>query len=129
MTATQHNRKLIRRPLILWNATQAGDQPSAATIIFRRDDPFAVVITFSRALLIDGLEAPAGEGAVRVEPTATDFDFITFTLPLTADGVRFYAERGPLEAFVDATYQIVPLGSELLLASKELDMWLIGVTS
>ncbi|MFI7126036.1 SsgA family sporulation/cell division regulator [Nonomuraea sp. NPDC050153] len=147
----------LRRPLILWAVTRDGDQPHAASIIFRRDDPFAVeivlplhdvdavtndqlrvdpdsrddaisvVITFSRALLIDGLEAPAGEGQVRVEPHIVDSDYITIRLPLTADGVAFCTERAPLEAFVDATYRMVPLGGEKRLAAKELDRWLAEV--
>jgi hypothetical protein len=149
-------KKLIHKPLILWNAARHGDQPYAATIVYRQADPYAVeivlplhdvdavtndrlrvdpdsrddaisvVITFGRALLLDGLDAPAGEGSVRVEPHIVD-GYITFTLPLTADGVEFYAEREPLEAFVDATCRMVPLGGEYDGAVDELDRWLAGV--
>ncbi|MFB4275694.1 SsgA family sporulation/cell division regulator [Nonomuraea sp. MTCD27] len=149
----------LSRPLTLWNAARHGDQPHAATITFRRDDPFAVeiilplwdidmvtndglrvdpdsrddmvsvLIPFSRALLIDGLEDPSGEGAVRVEPHIVDSGYITFTLPLTADGVEFYTERAPLESFVDAALRMVPLGGEMPLADRELDCWLAEVTA
>lgn len=145
-------KTIVRRPLILWNAAQHGDQPHAATILFRRDNPFAVeiilplhdpdtvtndrlrihpgprdefarndeisvAIPFSRALLIDG-----------VAPHIVDSGYISLTLPLTAAGVEFYTERGPLEAFTDETLRMVPLGGEIAIADAELDRWLAGVT-
>lgn len=147
----------MRRPLILWNAARHGDQPHAAAIVFRRDNPFAVeiilplhdpdtvtndqlrvhpgarddeisvAIPFSRALLIDGMEEPAGEGDVRVAPHIVDSGYISLTLPLTVGGVEFYTERGPLEAFTDETLRMVPLGGEIAIADAELDRWLAGV--
>lgn len=134
--------KILRRPLILWNAARHGDKPYAASIIYRTDDPFAVTILFpthrgsdvqefvlGRALLIDGLEAPAGEGVVRVEPHIIDQDYISITLPTTSDGVEFYTSRAGLESFVDATLRRVPLGGELAPAASALDRWLAGVTA
>jgi hypothetical protein len=150
-------RKILNRPLLLWNAARHSDKPYAATIVYRRDDPFAVeiilplhdldtvtnddlrvhpgsrddeisvLIPFSRALLVDGLEAPAGEGVVRVAPHEDDSDYIVVTLPLTAAGVAFYVERAALEAFVDATFRLVPLGGEVRLVDRDLGRWLSGV--
>ncbi|UBU10061.1 SsgA family sporulation/cell division regulator [Nonomuraea gerenzanensis] len=152
-------KTIIRRRVTLWNAAAHGDQPHDATLIYRRDNPFAVelilplrapdtvtndrllvhpgsrnghisvFIPFSRALLIDGLEEPAGEGAVRVEPHIVDSGYISVTLPLTADGVEFYTERAPLEAFVDETLRMLPLGGEIPIADAALDRWLAGVTA
>jgi len=149
----------LERRLLLWDASRHGIEPYRCTLVFRRDDPFAVdlvfpvrditkvtndelrvhpdsrddaisvVVTFSRALLIDGLEAPAGVGEVRVEPHIVDRDYITITLPLTADGVEFYTERRSVEAFVDATCRMVPLGREPAMAGGELDRWLAEVTA
>ncbi|MEV0826388.1 SsgA family sporulation/cell division regulator [Nonomuraea rubra] len=150
-------RTIIRRRLTLWNAAAHGDQPHAATIIYRRDNPFAVeiilplhdpdtvtndrlcvhpgnrddeiavLIPFSRALLIDGMEEPAGEGDVRVEPHIVDSGYIALTLPLTREGTEFYTERGPLEAFADETLRMLPLGDEIPIADAALDRWLDGV--
>ncbi|MFI7470540.1 SsgA family sporulation/cell division regulator [Nonomuraea sp. NPDC049646] len=152
-------KKIVERQLLLWDASRHGVEPYRCTLVFRRADPFAVdlvfpvrditkvtndqlrvhpdsrddaisvVITFSRTLVIDGMEAPAGAGTVRIEPHIVDRDYITITLPLTAAGVEFYAERRSLEAFVDATCRMVPLGAELAPAGRELDRWLGEVSA
>lgn len=151
-------RTIIRRRVTLWNAAAHGDQPHDATLIYRRDHPFAVelilplrdpgavtndrllvhpgnrdeisvFIPFSRALLIDGLEVPSGEGAVRVEPHIVDTAYVSVTLPLTCDGVEFYTERAPLEAFVYDTLRMLPTGAEIPIADAALDRWLAGVTA
>jgi hypothetical protein len=149
----------MERRILLWDASRHGIEPNRCTLTFRRDDPFAVdlvfpvrdttkvtndqlrvhpdsrddaisvVITFSRTLVIDGMEAPAGHGTVRIEPHIVDRDYITITLPLTVEGVEFYTERRALEAFVDATCRMVPLGGELAPAGRELDRWLAEVTA
>lgn len=148
---------MIRRPLILWRADRHGDKPYAASIIYRRDDPYAVtialplrpddidtaiddlrvadsggdsisvLISFARELLIDGCEAPCGEGTVRVEPHILDLAYVTITLPVTVDGVEFYTDRPPLESFTDATLQMVPSGGEPALVDQDLNRWLAGV--
>jgi hypothetical protein len=131
----------IRRPLTLWDASRHGDQPYAATLIFREADPFAVAlvipdhdadgvheVVFSRALLIDGLEAPCGEpGFAQIEPHAVS-DYITLTLPIAGGQRELYAERSALEAFVDESFVLVLLGGEREPAAAELDRWLAEVT-
>jgi len=130
---------LIHRPITLWDATRHSDQPHHAEIFYQVPDPFAVRIlipnpggrahevAFSRALLIDGLEWRAGEGVVEVAVHEDDPDYIVLTLRSVAGGMTFYAERAQLEAFVDATFRLVPLGGELALARQELDCWLAEV--
>lgn len=129
-------RDACSRTLSLWDATRHGDSRCSAVIAYRRDDPFAVAlalispdarvmvdVVFARELLIDGLAWPTGEGVVRVEPHYDDPDYLIITLPV-AGGMRFYAERSTVEAFLDASYLVVPLGGEVALAARDLDRWL-----
>ncbi|WP_165969581.1 SsgA family sporulation/cell division regulator [Nonomuraea terrae] len=130
----------VHRPAILWVADRHDEQPYAASLVYRLSDPFAVELVlprgdgrhvtkvlFGRALLIDGLEKPTGDGAVRIEPHIVDSDYITLTLPLNGRRQELYAERVKLEAFIDATFRLVPLGREKDLI--DLDGWLLEVTS
>jgi Streptomyces sporulation and cell division protein, SsgA len=131
--------EVIHRPLPLWDAARYGDEPYDAWIVYRAADPFAVTlllpgpdgvheVVFGRALLIDGLEWPSGEGMVRVEPHEDDPDYLILW-PTSRRDVLFYVERAQVEKFIDATYRVVPLGGELPLADKELDRWLAEVTA
>lgn len=116
----------IRCQVTLWPVDeQEPRRPYCAVLSYRAADPYAVHLTlprhdqpgartmpFGRALFIDGLEKPSGDGVVRVEPHIVDRDYTALTLPVTRDGSQFYAERAPLERFLDATLRIVPLGGE-----------------
>jgi hypothetical protein len=89
-------------------------------------DPFAVRIAFGdagpgpedrvtwlvgRALLRAGLDRPAGEGDVRMGPTAaTDVLFLHLRTPSGHALMELY--RGMLGSFVAATEILVPFGSE-----------------
>jgi hypothetical protein len=106
-----------------------GHSQTEVSALFSYDagDPFAVRITFGgagpgtedpitwlvgRDLLRAGLDRPAGEGDVRLGPTAaTDVVF----LHLRAPGGEALMElaRAALATFVAATEMVVPFGSEL----------------
>jgi hypothetical protein len=106
-----------------------GHSQAEVSALFSYDarDPFAVWITFGdtesgtadrvtwlvgRELLQAGLDRPAGDGDVRVGPTAaTDVLF----LHLRAPGGEALMElsRAALATFVAATEILVPFGSEL----------------
>ncbi|MFI7468662.1 SsgA family sporulation/cell division regulator [Nonomuraea sp. NPDC049646] len=93
-----------------------------------RETP-ALLISFGRALLIDGLEQPAGAGVVRIEPHIVDRDYTTLTLPFGGGSREFFAERRRLEEFIDATFRVVPLGGEIRIADRALNRWLGEVTA
>ncbi|MEV0993382.1 SsgA family sporulation/cell division regulator [Nonomuraea sp. NPDC050202] len=135
-------KTILRRPLILWDPSRHDDQPYTASIIFRRDDPYAVTIlipdhdtnkmhevVIARALLIDGLMEPTGElGFAYVEPHAVQ-EYVTLTLPLRNGLRELYAERVPLESFRDATCRMVPLPEQRPIAQADLERWLAGVAA
>ncbi|YCK35203.1 SsgA family sporulation/cell division regulator [Actinomadura sp. ATCC 39365] len=135
-------KTILRRPLVLWDVSNHDTTSFAASIIYRPNDPFAVTImvsahgagdaqefVFSRALLIDGLEQPTGDGTVRVEPHAAASNYVIVTLTVGGTRREFFAERAPLESFIDNSLRRVPLGGELAPASRELDRWLAEVTA
>lgn len=137
--------KLIRRPVLLWDAADHDATPYACTLIYRVCDPFAVrllipdhgtddlddmsltEVVFARGLLIDGFGSPVGDGAVRVEPHIVDREYTTLTLPVTRDGKEFYTERAPLKDFVVDSCALVPSGSERPRVNAELGRWLTEV--
>jgi hypothetical protein len=133
---------MMQKFLLLWAADRPDVEPYNACLTYRKDDPFAVELLlpsqedtgtgsvfFSRALLIDGMETPTGEGRVRVEPHIVDRDYITISLLLEVGWREFYAERAALAKFIDATFRRVPLGGELKTAARELDRWLAEVSA
>lgn len=130
----------VQQPVTLWPADGPDETLIFGTLFYRLADPFAVelvvprgrgrkveTILFGRALLIDGLEAPTGQGLVRIEPHIVDSGFITLTLPLGGRPQQVSAQRSVLEAFADATFRLVPLGRERDLI--DFDGWLAEVTS
>ncbi|MFI7707582.1 SsgA family sporulation/cell division regulator [Nonomuraea sp. NPDC049480] len=134
--------RTIRKPIILWDAAAHDEQPYFCMLVYQKSDPFAVKllvpshatgkvaeVVFARGLLIDGVDGPAGDGAVRVEPHIVDRDYTTLTLPLTRDGKEFFTERAPLLDFVTETCALVPSGRERPRVTAELDRWLAGVTA
>lgn len=108
----------------------APDDPFAVSIIFPAEEPAdAVVWTFDRGLVRDGLLSEVGEGDVRLWP-APDRDN-TIYIELTAPGGRalLAAPASALLAFLDATTATVPFGaeSEFLDLDAELEA-LLGLT-
>jgi hypothetical protein len=131
---------MMRSHLLLWDAERHDCVPYAATLTFRKTDPFAVELvlqahdggtrrlTFARDLLIDGVNEPAGEpGFIRVEPHIVDRDYLTFTLPIDGTPREFYAERAVIDFFVDKTCRAVPTSRALAPAATELDRWLEAI--
>ena len=95
--------------------------PVETELRYRADDPFAVTMNFhaggavatwimGRDLLAEGLIAPAGRGDVRVRPHAGR----VLLLELISDRhvTVFRVQAGTLRKFLDASYRLVPSGTE-----------------
>jgi hypothetical protein len=110
----------VRTTLMVWRADDP-DRPVMVIALYRLADPYAVSLFFpglrkpwylARALLVDGLEQPAGEGDVRVAPAETD-EWIEITLlPGQARQCRLFVLRAQIDSFVTRTCRLVPVGSE-----------------
>jgi hypothetical protein len=89
------------------------DEPFAVTVAFRTERGRWIEWTFARDLLVTGLLEPAGIGDVRVRPDLSD-DEALLTLEIESpDGyAAFELEREDVQSFVDASLDLVPLGSE-----------------
>ncbi|NEY31817.1 SsgA family sporulation/cell division regulator [Streptomyces sp. PRKS01-65] len=98
-----------------------------ATLHYDRRDPFAVRMTFpapatlegvdvcwtfSRELLIAGMEQPEGQGDVRVRPYGYDRTVLEFHAPEGTAVV--HVRSGELRRFLAATDELVPVGLEYL---------------
>ncbi|GAA1976111.1 SsgA family sporulation/cell division regulator [Kitasatospora viridis] len=111
--------------------------PLRSTWAYHSYDPLAVRVdfllplgaperwTFARELLAEGLDAPAGDGDVVLEPEA-DLDHVLVLLR-GADGAAavLRAEEQGLRDFLDRSYARVPSGGEQCAAA--LDHWLGAV--
>lgn len=95
--------------------------PVETELLYQADDPFAVTMKFhaggavatwimGRDLLADGMVERAGFGDVRVRPNTGR----TLVLELVSDRhvTVFRVSTGTLRKFLDATYRLVPPGSE-----------------
>jgi hypothetical protein len=102
---------------------------AAAPVVTRwtycTDDPFAVTIeiqtrgnrfvdwVLARELLVEGLNTPAGIGDVRVRPANMGEWDVTLVEIRSPDGhAVLEVDRELLRQFVQATLDLVPLGSE-----------------
>ncbi|MFG2510636.1 SsgA family sporulation/cell division regulator [Streptomyces sp. NPDC048584] len=98
-----------------------------ATLLYDRDDPFAVHMTFpapatlegvevcwtfARELLAAGMEEPEGEGDVRVRPYGYDRTVLEFHAPEGTAVV--HVRSGELRRFLEAAGELVPAGLEHL---------------
>jgi len=98
-----------------------------ATLLYDRDDPFAVHMTFpapatlegvevcwtfARELLAAGMEEPEGDGDVRVRPYGYDRTVLEFHAPEGTAVV--HVRSGELRRFLEATGELVPAGLEHL---------------
>jgi hypothetical protein len=105
--------------------------PVETQLLYQADDPFAVTMRFQaggavatwimgRDLLAEGMTAPAGLGDVRVRPQAGR----TLVLELISDlhVTVFLVPAGTLRKFLDASYRLVPPGTERFDADAFLDM-------
>ncbi|MBO1331218.1 SsgA family sporulation/cell division regulator [Streptomyces sp. VRA16 Mangrove soil] len=94
---------------------------------YSTDDPFAVALdvapasaarvtwTVARDLLAQGMTRPSGEGDFRVWPSGAHQDAdrrLYFSLDRPAGHATFETDLLPVRRWLDATYELVPAGSE-----------------
>ncbi|KAB2975842.1 MULTISPECIES: spore wall synthesis regulator SsgD [Streptomyces] len=106
-----------------------------ATLHYDRRDPFAVRMTFpapatlegvevcwtfSRDLLLAGLEEPQGDGDVRVRPYGYDRTVLEFHAPEGTAVVHI--RSGEVRRFLRSTSELVPLGLEHLQLDMDRDL-------
>ncbi|WP_438292754.1 SsgA family sporulation/cell division regulator [Streptomyces sp. HUAS TT7] len=90
--------------------------PYAVRMTFHLPGDAPVTWAFGRELLLDGINGPAGDGDVRVEPSAPEeLPDVHIRLQVGGDHALFRAGAAPLVAFLDRTDKLVPLGQEWTL--------------
>lgn len=108
--------------------TDAHPVPVRAHLSWLVADPYRVRMTFetgkpdrpqvlwvlSRELLAEGLTRAVGLGDVRITPDAGDQDSLLLRLSAPLKQVTFRMAAWELAKFLDATFDMVPLGAELL---------------
>ncbi|MEU3370689.1 SsgA family sporulation/cell division regulator [Streptomyces sp. NPDC006711] len=96
--------------------TYEAADPYAVRMTFHLPGDAPVTWTFGRELLLDGINEPAGDGDVRIEPSEPDeLCDVHIKLQVGADRALFRAGVAPLVAFLDRTDKLVPLGQEWAL--------------
>jgi hypothetical protein len=94
--------------------------PFAVRMTFHLPGDAPVSWTFGRELLLDGINAPSGDGDVHIAPTGhEDLSDVSIRLQVGSDRALFRAGVPPLVAFLDRTDKLVPLGQELTLGDFE----------
>lgn len=89
------------------------NEPFAVTVAFRSELGRWIEWTFARDLLVTGLTEPAGIGDVRVRPDLSqDDEMLTLEIESPDGYAAFELEREDIESFVQATLDLVPIGSE-----------------
>lgn len=127
---------VIEQPVEARLVAAAPRMPSIpATLHYDRRDPFAVRMTFpapatlegvevcwtfSRELLLAGLEEPQGDGDVRVRPYGFDRTVLEFHAPEGTAVVHI--RTGEARRFLQATSELVPLGLEHLQLDLDRDL-------
>ncbi|WP_175411379.1 SsgA family sporulation/cell division regulator [Streptomyces sp. TRM64462] len=97
--------------------------PFAVRMTFHLPGDAPVTWTFGRELLVDGINEPAGEGDVRIEPACPDeLSDVSIRLRVGVDQAVFRASAPPLVAFLDRTDRLVPLGQESTLGDFDDDL-------
>jgi hypothetical protein len=99
--------------------------PLVASLFYSGDDPYAVRMAFhvgtdepvewifARDLLATGMAAPAGEGDVKVWPSAGDGEpALNLLLSSPFGQAHFEAPMTAMTEFLRRTYDAIPLGSE-----------------
>jgi hypothetical protein len=102
---------------------------------YRSDDPFAVMMSISRPsgrwidwllsrdLLIEGLDAPAGIGDVRLTPFVDgEFDVLEVRIGDDEGFASLEFDRDLIERFLEATFDIVPIGAETTMIDVEAEI-------
>lgn len=101
------------------------------TLGYRQNDPYAVSLTFhagsgdvewvmSRALLLQGLVAPAGEGDVKIAPSIDEDARAVVVIDFSSPDGRLVAQASSheVQTFLARTFAMVPVGTE----SRHLDI-------
>ncbi|MGH3973797.1 MAG: SsgA family sporulation/cell division regulator [Pseudonocardiaceae bacterium] len=109
--------------------------PVVTRWIYCTDDPFAVTLeittrgnrcvdwVLARELLVAGLSAPAGIGDVRVCPDQMGEWEVTLIEIRSPDGhAVLEVDRDLLRLFVEATLEIVPMGSECTVVDMDAEI-------
>jgi hypothetical protein len=97
----------------------------STTLGYRPDDPYAVSLTFhsasgdvewvaSRALLLEGLSAPCGDGDIMIYPSLDDDGGAVAVLDFCSPDGRLIAQTDSpaVQSFLDRTFELVPAGTE-----------------
>jgi hypothetical protein len=93
--------------------TYSADDPFAVTLVIQTRGDQCVDWVLARDLLVDGLTGPAGLGDVRVRPARMDEWDVALVEIRSPDGrALLEVDRDLLQQFVDATIEMIPLGSE-----------------
>ncbi|WP_020668824.1 SsgA family sporulation/cell division regulator [Amycolatopsis nigrescens] len=88
-------------------------EPFAVNVAFRTERGRWVEWTFARELLADGLVEPTGIGDVRLRPDlAADEDILFLEIESPEGYALIEFEREDVAQFVQATLDLVPLGTE-----------------
>lgn len=95
-----------------------------AILAYDVHDPFAISATFrtgegditwvfARELLAQGLTERAGDGDILIRPAHPSRGaLVLFTLSSPSGAARIEGDRGAIQDFVDACYNLLPEGSE-----------------
>ncbi|WP_326945657.1 MULTISPECIES: SsgA family sporulation/cell division regulator [unclassified Amycolatopsis] len=98
---------------VLSRLSYHAEEPFAVTVAFRTERGRWIEWTFARELLVEGLDEPAGLGDVRVRPDlSVDEDFLTLEIESPDGYASFELEIEDVRTFLDASYELVPLGEE-----------------
>ncbi|MEV0090556.1 SsgA family sporulation/cell division regulator [Streptomyces sp. NPDC050738] len=94
--------------------------PYAIRMTFHLPGDAPVTWAFGRELLLDGINAPTGDGDVHIAPTDPEsLADVHIRLQVGEDSALFKAGTAPLIAFLDRTDKLVPLGQERTLGDFE----------
>ncbi|MFD6417542.1 SsgA family sporulation/cell division regulator [Streptomyces sp. NPDC060194] len=87
--------------------------PYAVRLTFHLPGDAPVTWAFGRELLIDGINAPCGDGDVHIAPSDPELlADILIRLQVGAEQALFRTRAAPVVAFLDRTDRLVPLGQE-----------------
>ncbi|MGH3795081.1 MAG: SsgA family sporulation/cell division regulator [Pseudonocardiaceae bacterium] len=93
--------------------TYSMDDPFAVTLVIQTRGDQCVDWVLARDLLVAGLTGPAGIGDVRVRPAQmAEWDVALIEIRSPDGRAMLEVDRDLLQQFVDATVEVIPLGSE-----------------
>ncbi|WP_236725303.1 SsgA family sporulation/cell division regulator [Amycolatopsis orientalis] len=96
--------------------------PFAIKACFLRDTPNQITWLFSRELLTAGLDAPVGEGDVRISPSAHSPETVQIDLNTPDGAAHFTACAEDFTDFLECSHTMVPRGHEDLWIDFEFEL-------